>query len=285
MSGLIPAIPLILIRPFLPESPEWQAKKKAGTLKRPSFAALFAPELRRTTLVTTIMFACSYGAAFGTLLQAPQIVPGFSEVQAEAEGKPPKERKKIEQGAVAHYAKAREAGGLAGRLLLAVLAVHIIGRRRLLRVFIVPGLLLMPLVFFIAAFDYNPVLFGPVRLFYVGVFIAGLLTVAQFSFWGNYLPRVYPLHLRGTGESFAANIGGRVLGTSFAWVTSTLAVQTFMPGDSPESQWAFAAAFIALFVYLVGNVACFFLPEPPEEDVEESAANNLQARSAGEGAL
>src|SRR5215217_4336365 len=40
MSGIIPAIPLILIRPFLPESPIWQQKKLAGTLKRPSIAAL-----------------------------------------------------------------------------------------------------------------------------------------------------------------------------------------------------------------------------------------------------
>ncbi len=42
--------------------------------------------------------------------------------------------------------------------------------------------------------------------------LCGFFTVAQFSFWGNYLPRVYPLHLRGTGESFAANVGGRILG-------------------------------------------------------------------------
>ena len=34
MSGLIPAIPLVLIRPFLPESPAWQQKKAAGTLRR-----------------------------------------------------------------------------------------------------------------------------------------------------------------------------------------------------------------------------------------------------------
>ena len=59
MSGVIPAIPLILIRPFLPESPIWQQKKNAGTLKRPSIAALFAPELRKTTIVTTVMFAMS----------------------------------------------------------------------------------------------------------------------------------------------------------------------------------------------------------------------------------
>ena len=39
MSGIIPALPLIIIRPFLPESPAWQAKRAAGTLKRPSIAA------------------------------------------------------------------------------------------------------------------------------------------------------------------------------------------------------------------------------------------------------
>src|SRR3954453_2297932 len=81
MSGLIPAIPLILIRPFLPESPVWREKKLAGTLRRPSIAELFAPALRRTTLVTTVMFACSLGAAFGAIQQMPQIVPGVPEVQ------------------------------------------------------------------------------------------------------------------------------------------------------------------------------------------------------------
>ena len=82
MSGVIPAIPLILIRPFLPESPIWQQKRAAGTLKRPSIAALFSPELRRTTIVTTIMMACAYGAAFGAIQQIPQIVPGLPEVRA-----------------------------------------------------------------------------------------------------------------------------------------------------------------------------------------------------------
>ncbi len=86
MSGVIPAIPLILIRPFLPESPIWQQKKAAGTLKRPSIAALFAPELRRTTIVTTLMFAMSYGAAFGAIQQIPQIVPGLPEVREMVQG-------------------------------------------------------------------------------------------------------------------------------------------------------------------------------------------------------
>src|SRR5204862_6893873 len=80
LSGVIPAIPLIIIRPFLPESPMWQEKKLKGTLRRPSFAALFRPQYRRTTLITAWMYACSYGAAFGAIQHLPRIVPGLPEV-------------------------------------------------------------------------------------------------------------------------------------------------------------------------------------------------------------
>ncbi|MGV3756331.1 MAG: MFS transporter, partial [Verrucomicrobiota bacterium] len=72
ISGVIPALPLILIRPFLPESPAWAAKKAQGTLKRPSIRELFSPELRQTTIVTTLVFAASYGIAFGAIQQLPQ---------------------------------------------------------------------------------------------------------------------------------------------------------------------------------------------------------------------
>ena len=40
ISGIIPALPLIIIRPFLPESPSWRAKKVEGKLKRPSIARI-----------------------------------------------------------------------------------------------------------------------------------------------------------------------------------------------------------------------------------------------------
>jgi MFS family permease len=90
ISGVIPALPLIVIRPFLPESPAWREKKQAGTLRRPSLAAIFQGELRRTTIVTTIMFACSYGAAFGAIQQMPGVVPGLPEVAALA--RPAQER-------------------------------------------------------------------------------------------------------------------------------------------------------------------------------------------------
>jgi sugar phosphate permease len=260
MSGVIPAIPLILIRPFLPESPIWKQKKMAGTLKRPSIAALFSPELRRTTIVTTVMFAMSYGAAFGALQQTPQMIPGLPQVREAVQGLSPQQARAVEQQTAANVTKVQEIGGLVGRLVLAALAGVLVSRRRLIRIFQVPGLIVMPLVFGVAAVASLPML-------YVGIFFAGLLTVGQFSFWGNYLPRVYPVHLRGTGESFAANIGGRLIGTSFAWVTASLAV-TSDRANAP-ARVAMVAAAVGFSVYLVGFIASFWLPEPGEEGLPE----------------
>jgi MFS family permease len=254
ISGVIPAIPLMIIRPFLPESPEWQRKKSAGTLKRPSILELFRPAYRRTTLVTTLMFACSYGVAFGAIQHLPQIVPDLPGV-AELS----KPQKETVVSAVQFW---QEIGGLVGRCLLAVLAVLIVSRRGLMRVFQLPGLVVVPLVFYFPAKD-------NLELLKVGIFFTGLFTVAQFSFWGNYLPRVYPLHLRGTGESFAANIGGRVIGTSAALLTTQLAAAAFMPGSTPSIRTANAAAAVALLVYAVGSLACFWLPEPKQEELPD----------------
>jgi len=260
MSGLIPAIPLILIRPFLPESPVWRQKRAAGTLKRPSFGELFSPALRRTTIVTTLMVAMSYGAAFGAIQQLPQIAPGVPQVRAELQGKTPAQVREIQQERAGLLTSTQELGGLLGRFILAILVVRIASRQKLIRLFQVPGLIVFPLVFaVIASRSYSWLT--------IGAFVCGMLTVGQFSFWGNYLPRVYPLHLRGTGESFAANIGGRLIGTSFAYVTITLAATT--DRASAPMKLAMVSAGVGFAVYLVGLVASFMLPEPKQEELPE----------------
>ena len=309
ISGLIPAIPLIFIRPFLPESPAWAEKRASGTLKRPSFAELFAPELRRTTLVTTLLFACAYGAAFGAIQLVPtQVVPGLPQLksvqeplkelqpkaaalQKQLRSLPPgsPERAALEGEAKKTGAAIRsinvqvrnagnsvqfwqEMGGLTGRVLLAFLAMWIISRQKLLRLFQVPGFFIIPLVFFFPARN-------DIELLKVGMFVAGLLTVGQFSFWGNYLPRVYPLHLRGTGESFAANIGGRMFGTSAALVTTKF-FAAWMPGKTSFEKIALGAALLAALVYGIGIIASFWLPEPKPELEEHAEAPPTKPASA-----
>jgi MFS family permease len=251
MSSAVPALPLMLIRPFLPESPTWRAKKAAGTLKRPSFRVLFQPQFRTTTVITTIMMACSFGAAFGAIQQTPRIVPGLAQVRAM-----PRAAQEQTVGAVQSF---QEFGGFVGRIFLAFLAVRIVGRRRLLRLFQVPGLIVLPLVFLFATTS--------LTLLQWGIFLVGFMTIAQFSFWGNYLPRVYPTYIRGTGESFAANVGGRMLGTFAALVTTQLA--NVMPGASAPLRLANASALVGTGVYIIGFLCSFWLPEPAREELPE----------------
>jgi MFS family permease len=298
MSGLIPAIPLLVIRPFLPESPKWAEKKASGKLKRPSIAQLFSPELRQTTIITTLMFACSYGVAFGAIQQMPNVVAGIDVVKAEMgeKSKAVKEKEadpkkaaiaagrvagEIKQKKAAEYTKAQEIGGLCGRFALAFIVVMFASRQKLLRVFLIPGLIVMPLIFIAFAKGQETTFFSMdisfipgfhglhVSLLGLAIFFAGFFTVAQFSFWGNYLPHAYPVHLRGTGESFAANIGGRMIGTPFAAVTAYLATQSFVPGESPEAKTAYVAAGVATTLYLANLILSFYLPEPKADAEHE----------------
>src|SRR5262245_18887173 len=67
MSGVIPALPLIIVRPFLPESPAWHQKRASGTLRRPRLSELFTPQLRQIMIISTLMMAAGFGVAFGAI--------------------------------------------------------------------------------------------------------------------------------------------------------------------------------------------------------------------------
>jgi MFS family permease len=246
--GVAPAIPLAIIRPFLPEAPQWEHKRLEGTLKRPSVLELFRPAYRRTTIITAMLLACAYGAAFGSIQQSPQITAGLPEVLRMA----PSERGQ----AVSSIQGMQEIGGLVGRVALAALALVIVNRRRLLRLFLIPGLVITPLVFTFTATD-------SLNMFRLGIFLAGFTTVAQLTFWGNYLPRAYPVHLRGTGEGFAANVGGRMLGTFASFITNHLAA--VMPGNLPAIKLTYAAAVVGFGIYALALALTIRLPEPPEK--------------------
>ncbi|MBI1178739.1 MFS transporter [bacterium] len=283
MSGIIPALPLIVIRPFLPESPIWSQKKAAGTLQRPSIAALFSPELCKTTILTTLVFASSYGFAFGAIQQLPQVLRGPKghaailataqaaeekvKADAQAAGKPAPSPVQLKiaganatQGAISRVSLYQEVGGLIGRFALAILAARILSRRLLMRIFQIPAVIIVPALFlWISKSLTNPDSLTMIKL---GIGLAGFFVVAQFSFWGNYIPRVFPVHLRGTGESFAANIGGRIIGTAAAWFTLTFAASV---PPSP-AKIAVVAACVAGIYGLIGVVLTQWLPEPSEQD-------------------
>jgi MFS family permease len=295
MTGILPAIPIALLLPFVPESQVWKDKKAAGLLKRPSFTALFSPELRRVTLVTAALSACAYGIAFGALqVTVARVTPGLPELKSQAAALAPlrKEgealnkqlnalpaqdpaRKDLVAQIKENFIKQKpineevkkmsdtvqfhqEMGGLVGRVLLAVLLIVGISRVALLKIFQIPALIILPLTYFY---------FFPIggNGFLWAYAVCGLLTVAQFSYFGEYLPKVFPMHLRGTGGSFATNVGGRMIGTSMAFVTTNL-VAPMLAGAGPmlPMHVAKAAGIVATVIVVLSFFIGFLLPEPKE---------------------
>ena len=63
--------------------------------------------------------------------------------------------------------------------------------------------------------------------------------------------KVFPLHLRGTGGSFATNVGGRMVGTSMAFVTTNwLAPLLAGSGPTLPAHVAQAAGIVATVIDL-----------------------------------
>lgn len=297
MTGFFPAIPIALLLPFVPESRIWKEKKAAGTLKRPKISALFAPEFRRTTIVTALLSACAYGIAFGALQLTPlRVAPGLPELAEQSKQLAPlrkeaaalnkefdatapdsPERKAVRAKLVANkklqdplnlqVSKVgndvqyfQEMGGLVGRILLAVCIIIGLSRVLTLKLFQVPALIIIPLTYFI--------LFKSGGSNFMWAYgLCGLLTVAQFSYFGEYLPKVFPLHLRGTGGSFATNVGGRMVGTSMAVVTSNFVAPMLAGGADKVTPifMAQAAGYVATGIAVLALVFGMFLPEPKAE--------------------
>ncbi len=287
LTGLIPGAAILLLMPFVPESSIWKRKKQEGTLKRAGFGELFSPELRLTTIVTTILSACGYAAAFGAIQMTPLLIVGGlpdmvamipepvraaeAKLQGTKDGTPERIEAQKQLGAAKKAAdpelkaaaqalkerrgniqRWQELGGLAGRIALAALVLFV-SSRTLIRIFVIPGILLFPLTYFkLVHEDY--------AIFAVAIFFCGLLTVAQFSFLSEFLPKVFPMHLRGTGGSFATNFGGRMIGTMAATLNTEILAK-MVPG-SPPMQVAAAAGVIGGTVFLIALLASFALPAP-----------------------
>ena len=283
LTGLIPGALILLLMPFVPESRVWKEKKLAGNLKRPKFGELFSPQLSRTTIVTTLLSACGYAAAFGALQLTPlQMAPGLpaidqvkkdvgiaeaaKKLKSTAEGTP--ERKaaaaelKAAQASVGQAIREKrgniqrwqELGGLTGRILFAILLLYLTSGM-LLRSFLIPGLFLFPVTYWLL-FNQDYTIFA------TAIFFCGLVTVAQFSYVSEFLPKVFPVHLRGTGSAFATNVGGRMLGTMAALLNTELISPMF--GEGPASV-AKAAAIIGGSVFAIALVLSFLLPKVNEE--------------------
>src|ERR1700746_4007931 len=89
------------------------------------------------------MMACAYAGSFGMLQHFARIIPGTPGVRFLALA--------AQEQRVSALQAVQEMGGLLGRFIMAFLAVRILSRRHLLRIFQIPAFFLIPLVMFLPA--------------------------------------------------------------------------------------------------------------------------------------
>jgi hypothetical protein len=154
----------------------------------------------------------------------------------------------------------QDLGGIAGRVLLALLVSRLVVRGPIYRWTMAAVALSVPLVLL------SPVLTDG-YLFGIGAALVSALMATQHSFWGNYLPRFFPVHLRGTGESFAIGVGGRVL-APFAAIGTTQRTNV-MPAGTPMMRLALSMVTVTCAAAVCGFWLSGRLPEPAAELPED----------------
>ena len=124
LSGLIPAIPLILARPFLPESPIWQEKKSKGTLEATKLRGTVPARSAKDHFGLYVLGGVAVMPwLHGVIHQTPRMVPGLPEVRSLAP--------RVVEQTVSGVQLFQELGTIVGRLLFVFLVVRIATQRRL----------------------------------------------------------------------------------------------------------------------------------------------------------
>jgi len=205
--GVAPAMVALLVFRWVKE-PECWVKARAGERQaggaRPSkLTELFAPGLRRGTLVGS---GLAFVAVFG-LWGATNWTPTLIRALPDLKGLVPSDL----TSRVSYATMLLNVGSLAGYLCFGPLADRV-GRRPVFALMCLGSLVLLPVTFL------TPRTYGQVLLLLP---LLGFFNNGIFSGFPIYLPELYPTRIRGTGAGFCFNIG-RVLASAGPFLTGYL---------------------------------------------------------------
>lgn len=188
LVGVLPALLVFWIRRSVPEPEEWHSAKLAAT-EHPPMSALFQGTVRRTTILTIIVCACSLTAWWGIMFWTTQLVRSLPDVRILPEA----QRNRLAGMTLFLLVGPSIAGNF-----IASAAARVLGYRK--------GVALMCLAFFLSTFGayYTPR--GHVELFALWLPLVGISS-GIFGLFTMYLPPLFPTLLRTTGAGFSYNIG------------------------------------------------------------------------------
>lgn len=234
LVGIAPALVVFWIRKNVPEPQEWHAARASGEV--PHVLDLFRGAVRRTTVLTIIVCACSLTAWWAFMFWHVQHLRSLPELASWTD----QERTRLVSAAFFLVIGV----SISGNFFAAGLA-RFIGFRRAIAV--------MCLGFFLAMFGtycvprgyQSLLLWIPWVGFFSGVF--GLFTM--------YLPPLFPVLLRTTGAGFSYNIGRIVAAAGTVFFGLFAKVGDFR-----------IALLVVSFVFLPAMLVALLLPELPLEE-------------------
>lgn len=229
LVGALPALLTLFIRQFVPESEKWQHAAAATAVPAKPVREIFAPGLRRVTLLATGLTAIVLIGTWGTVqwipLWADQLTGG-AQPQAKAWA-----GLVAGLGAITGCLGGAWAGGKFGR--------------RPTYFGMCLGSLLSCALLFRGSFSYG-------AGFLLLTFVVGAMTASFFGWLPLYLPELFPTRVRATAQGLAYN-AGRVLAAAGALQMGALMRQF-------NGSYAQAGAVITL-IYAIGLGLIWFAPE------------------------
>jgi MFS family permease len=235
LIGAGPALFTFFLRLFVPESERWQHSTKAAPAQ--PLREIFAPNLRRTTLLATLFCGIALLVTWGVVQWLPawadQLVGGAN----------PKAKA---------YAQALSAfGSVVGCLVGSWLGAKL-GRRPAYFVMCLTSLIACAILFRGISTYGGPFLFM--------VFVVGALTAAFYGWTPLYLPELFPTRMRATGQGLAYN-AGRIIAA-----VGTLQMGALM--KEFDGSYARAGSVISL-IYILGMIVIWFAPETKDRPLPE----------------
>jgi putative MFS transporter len=259
--GLLPALIVLLIRVWVPESPHWLARQgrmeearnslawalqvSPGSLPLPAGAPAKAPQANwfelfkypRSLLVSWLGNAGAQTGAYGVALWAPALFVLLLKVT-------PQEAAKM--------MILLSVTGFIGRLSFAWLSERI-GRRNCGGLLGFGGGLLI----ITAGYNYNGVIFG-LSAFWLILAAAMFFVDGGFAIVGPYAAEVWPSHLKTTGMGSAYGFGGigKIIGP--AGLALIVGSGNYLKPDVPLPQFPTAFLYLGCWFLMAGVVYYFF---------------------------
>jgi len=235
--GIVPAIVAVFVRLWVKEPERWvkarEQEQQPGGAQSPKLVQLFAPGLRRHTLVGSgLAFVAVFGL-WGATNWTPTLVHSLPEFKDAAAA--------VTSRCASWATILLNGGALVGYLSFGPIADRW-GRRAAFGLMCAGSLIMLPMAFLTPRSYAHVLMLLPL----LGFFNNGI-----FSGFPIYLPELYPTRIRATGAGFCFNVG-RVLASAGPFITGSLVVA--LGGFGP------AVSAIAL-IYLLGLLILPFAPE------------------------